>query len=154
MSRKHTNTEVFKLYIYIYIYIFIFTHLADAFIQSNLQCNQAIHFFVSNDTIFSEPILYRKFWGSADTDPIRYQFSVFFNVYFLYFSVLTWSSLFCVLNTIYNNVYQLVGQKFRVCSPKVGRKTVLSGSRIVYSQINDINKKHNSKCFSDARLLF
>ncbi len=26
---------------------FIFMHLADAFIQSNLQCIQAIHFFVS-----------------------------------------------------------------------------------------------------------
>ncbi len=26
--------------------------------------------------------------------------------------------------------------------------------QIVYSQRNDINKKRNSKCFSDARLLF
>ncbi len=30
-----------------YIYIFTFMHLADAFIQSDLQCIQAIHFFVS-----------------------------------------------------------------------------------------------------------
>ncbi len=39
------------LYIYVYIYICIFTftfmHLADAFIQSVLQCIQVIHFFVS-----------------------------------------------------------------------------------------------------------
>ncbi len=36
----------------------------------------------------------------------------------------------------------------------MGRETVLSGSRIVYSKRNDINKKCNSKCFSDATLLF
>ncbi len=31
----------------IYIYIYAFMHLADAFIQSDLQCIQAIHLFVS-----------------------------------------------------------------------------------------------------------
>ncbi len=67
--------------------------------------------------------------------------------------MLTRSSLFCVLNTIYYSVSQLVGQMCWVCSPKVGRETVLSGWRIIYSQRNDINKKRNSKCFSDARLL-
>ncbi len=81
-------------------------------------------------------------------------FFYFIIVEFLYFSVLTWSSLFCVLNTIYYSVSQLVGQKCWVCSPKVGREAVLSGSWIEYSQRHDINKKRNSKCFSDARLLF
>ncbi len=76
------------------------------------------------------------------------------NLEFLYFSVLTRSSLFCVLNTIYYSVSQLVGQKCWVCSPKVDRETILSVSRIIYCQRNDINKKRNSKCFSDARLLF
>ncbi len=90
---------------------------------------QRYHFFRT------DPIRYRKFWGSADTNPIR-------------------SSLFCVLNTIYYSVSQLVGQKCWVCSPKVGCETVLRGLRIVYSQRNNINKKRNSKCFSDARLLF
>ncbi len=108
----------------------------------------------------------------SDTNPFRYQsipipaqfffiiiillLCLFFlcNLEFLYFSVLTRSSLFCILNTIYYSVSQLVGQKCWVCSPKVGRETVLSGSRIIYSQRNDINKKRNSKCFSDARLLF
>ncbi len=75
---------------------------------------------IRNETIpfFSETIRYRKFWGSADTDPIQYQRSVFFlcvffflNVELLYVSVLTWSSIFCVLNTIYYSVSQLVGQK-------------------------------------------
>ncbi len=33
------------IYIYIYIYIYTFMHLADAFIQSDLQCIQAIHVF-------------------------------------------------------------------------------------------------------------
>ncbi len=28
-----------------FVTIFTFMHLADAFIQSDLQCNQAIHFF-------------------------------------------------------------------------------------------------------------
>ncbi len=55
--------------------------------------------------------------------------------------------------TIYYSVSQLVGQKCWVCSPKMGCETVLSGSRIIYSQRNE-NKKRNSKCFSDARLLF
>ncbi len=31
--------------IYIYIYIYIFMHLADAFIQSDLQCIQVIHLY-------------------------------------------------------------------------------------------------------------
>ncbi len=66
------------------------------------------------------------------------------NLEFLIFSVLTRLSLFCVLNTIYYSVSQLVGQKCWVCSPKVGCETVLSGSRIVYSQRNNINKKSNS----------
>ncbi len=69
-------------------------------------------------------------------------------------NVLTRSSLFCLLNTIYYSVSQLIGQKCWVCSPKVGCETVMSGSWIIYSQRNDINKKRNSKCFSDARLLF
>ncbi len=59
----------------------------------------------------------------------------FINVEFLYFSVLTWLSLFCVLNTFYYSVSQLVGQMCWVCSSKAGRKTVLSGSRIVYSHL-------------------
>ncbi len=59
---------------------------------------------------------------------------------FLYFSVLT-RSLFCVLNTIYYSVSQLVGQVARLFWV-AGR-----GSRIIYSQRNDINKKLNSKCF-------
>ncbi len=59
--------------------------------------------------------------------PIQSDNSAFFfylflcNLEFLYFSVLTRSSLFCVLNTIYYSVSQLVGQKCWVCSPKVGR---------------------------------
>ncbi len=59
------------------------------------------------------------------------------NLEFLYFSVLTRSSFFCVLNTIYYSISQLVGQKCWVCSPKVGQETVLSGLRIIYSQRND-----------------
>ncbi len=76
-----------------------------------------------------------------------YYFFLFFlcNLEFTYFSVLTRSSLFCELNTIYYSVSQLVGQKCWVCSPNVGCETVLSGSWIVYSQRNDINKKRNSK---------
>ncbi len=58
--------------------------------------------------------------------------------------MLTRSSLFSVLNTINYSVSQLVGQKCWVCSPKVGCETVLRGSRIEYSQRNDINKKRNS----------
>ncbi len=74
--------------------------------------------------------------------PAQWFFIYFFcNLEFGYFSVLTRSSLFCVLNTIYYSVSQLVGQKFWVCSPKVGCQTVLIGSRIIYSQRNDINKK-------------
>ncbi len=61
--------------------------------------------------------------------------------------MLTRSSLFCVLNTIYYSVSQLVGQNCWVCSPKVGCETVLRGSQIIYSQRNDISKKLNSKCF-------
>ncbi len=38
--------------------------------------------------------------------------------------MLTWSSLFCVLNTIYYSVSQL-GQTCWVCSPKVGCETIL-----------------------------
>ncbi len=74
---------------------------------------------------------------------------------FLYFSVLTRSSLFCVLNTIYCSVSQLVGQKCWVSQKWVARLFWVAGrgSRIVYSQRNDINKKLNSKCFSDARLI-
>ncbi len=34
---------------------FTFMHLADAFIQSNLQCIQAIHFFVSMCSLGIEP---------------------------------------------------------------------------------------------------
>ncbi len=67
--------------------------------------------------------------------PIPAQFLFFLcNLEFLYFSVLTRSSLICVLNTIYYSVSQLVGQKCWVCSPKVGRETVLSGSWIIYSK--------------------
>ncbi len=32
-----------NIYIYIYIYIYTHMHLADAFIQSDLQCIQVIH---------------------------------------------------------------------------------------------------------------
>ncbi len=82
---------------------------------------------------FSETIRSRKFWGSADANTS----AVF---------LCRISLLLCVdLN------HTLI--KCWVCSPKVGRETVLSGSRIVYSQRNDINKIHNSKCFSDARFL-
>ncbi len=66
--------------------------------------------------------------------------SFFFYEEFLYFSVLTWPPLFCVLNTTYYSVSQLVCQKCWVCSPNVGHETVLSRSRTVYSQRNDINK--------------
>ncbi len=45
-------------------------------------------YYGCNDTFFSEPIQYRKFWGLADTNPIPAQF-FFINVEFLYFSVLT-----------------------------------------------------------------
>ncbi len=100
----------FLNYIYIYIYIYAFSR---RFIQSNLQCNQAIHFLSATIPFFPNR-LDTENWGSADTDPIRYQCSVFFlnqcvyfnffiNVHFLYFSVLTWSSLFCVLNTMFLN---------------------------------------------------
>ncbi len=41
--------------------------------------------------------------------------------------MLTRSSLFCVLNTIYYRVSQLVGQKCWVCSPKVGWESVWKG---------------------------
>ncbi len=68
------------------------------------------------------------------------------NLEFLYFSVLTRSSLFCVLNTIYYSVSQLVCQKCWVCSV-----TVLKGSRIVYSQRNDINKKTCMKAVDTVR---
>ncbi len=80
------------------------------------------------------------------SDTVQFLFIYIFlflcNLEFLYFSVLTRSSLFCVLNTIYYSVSQLVGQKCWVCSPKVGCETVLRGSQIVYSQRNDINKKN------------
>ncbi len=72
--------------------------------------------------------------------PARLIFKI--NVEFLYFSVLTWSSLFCVLNSLL--------QCFSTSGSKVQPK---SGSRIVYIQRN-INKKRNSKYFSDAGLLF
>ncbi len=63
------------------------------------------------------------------------------NLEFLYFSVLTRRHSSVCLNTICYSVSILVGQKWWVCSPKVGCETVLRGSRIVYSQRNDINKK-------------
>ncbi len=72
------------------------------------------------------------------------------NLEFLYFSVLTRSSFFCVLNTIYYSVSQLVGQKCWVCSPKVGQEIVLSGRGLFTAK--EMTK--NSKCFSDARHLF
>ncbi len=86
---------------------------------------------------------YRTFWGSDDTNPIQRSFFFFINVEFLYFSMLTWSSLFCVKH----NLLQCFSNGGSKVQPK-------SGSRIVYSQRNDINKKLNSKCFSDAGLLF
>ncbi len=50
--------------------------------------------------------------------PAHFYLFIFFKckLEFLYFSVLTRSSLFCVLNTIYYSVSQLVGQKCWVCS--------------------------------------
>ncbi len=76
--------------------------------------------------------------ANSEDRPSKFFFFFFFfflcNSEFLYFSVLTRSSLFCVINTIYYSVSQLVGQKCWVCSPKVRCETVLRGSRIVYSQ--------------------
>ncbi len=72
----------------------------------------------------------------------------FCNLEFLYFSVLTHSSLFCVLNTIYYSVSQLVGQKCWVCSPKVCCETVLRGSRIVYCQESALT--HCLSCVSSC----
>ncbi len=48
LMHKHIIYRMHLIYIYIYIYtIFTFTfmHLADAFIQSDLQCIQAIHLY-------------------------------------------------------------------------------------------------------------
>ncbi len=52
LSSQNINKWKINVYIYIYIYIqyvyiFTFMHLADAFIQSDLQCIEAIHFFLS-----------------------------------------------------------------------------------------------------------
>ncbi len=62
---------------------------------------QRYHFFRT------DPIRYRKFGGLADNDLIRNHCSFFYqcNLEFLYFSVLSRSSLFCVLNTIYKKDY-------------------------------------------------
>ncbi len=93
---------------------------------------QRYHFFRTNPI----PRILRI--GRYRSNPIPAQVFIltFFlcNLEFLYFSVLTHSSLFCVLNTIYYSVSQLVGQKCWLCSPKVCCKTVLRGSRIVYCQ--------------------
>ncbi len=96
---------------------------------------------------FSEPIRYRKFRESSDTDPIRYQRSficLFFyqcNLEFLYFSVEPIVALLCVKHNLLQ-CFSTGRSKVLVCSPEVGRETVLSGSRIVYSQRNDIINKN------------
>ncbi len=55
--------------------------------------------------------------GRYRSNPIQRSFFFFLSMQNFYTSLLTWSSLFCVLNTIYYRVSQLVGQK---CSPKFG----------------------------------
>ncbi len=127
-----------------------YSHTHTFTIVSLLLGMQRYHFFRTDQILQILRI------GRYRSNPIPAHVFFFFlcNLEFLYFSVLTRSSLFCVLNTIYYSVSQLVGQKCWVWSPKVCCETVLSGSWIIYSQRNDINKKHNSKWFSDARLLF
>ncbi len=43
-----------------------------------------------NDTILSEPIRYRKFWGSAETDPIPAQVFLFFLSMYNFYSSRSW----------------------------------------------------------------
>ncbi len=59
--------------------------------------------------------------------------------------MLTRSSLFCVLNTIYYSVSQLVGQKCWVCSPKVGCETVLRGLFKAKEDCLKPKKRHQQK---------
>ncbi len=107
---------------------------------------QRYHFFRT------DPIPQNLRIGRYRSNPIPalFFFLCILSIEFLYFSVLTRSSLFCVLNAIYYSVSQLFGQKSWVCCSKVGCETILRGSRIVYSQRNDINKK---LCQHDAKTL-
>ncbi len=78
----------------------------------------------------------------------------YFTQLFIYFITVN-KYRFCILVIGYINVLGIgIGYKKNLYRSITSCETVLSGSCIVYSQRNDINKIHNSKCFSDARLLF
>ncbi len=64
----HFSSEwlIFVVFIH-FTFLFTFTHLADAFIQSDLQCIQAIYFYIG--TVCSLGIEPTTFLHSSTTEP-------------------------------------------------------------------------------------
>ncbi len=63
--------------LFIFIFIFIFMHLADAFIQSDLQCIQAIHFFISMPSVLFHLSYYppgESYLGKFKSFPVQFHF--------------------------------------------------------------------------------
>ncbi len=53
---------------------FTFMHLADAFIQSDLQCIQVIHFFVSMCSLGIEPTTFALLTQCSTTEPQEHSY--------------------------------------------------------------------------------
>ncbi len=75
----------------------------------------------------------------SDTSAVLFFYQC--NLEFLYFSVEPIVALLCVKHNLLQ-CFSTGRSKVLVCSPEVGHETVLSGSRIVYSQRNDIINKN------------